>query len=148
MAIRKIILRGDPNVSEEFKAAVGTIKPGMLLELDSNGEVILHANATDTNSRLLALERGERGDTITTLYPDNDQVKVAFMRSGDVYAMIGLSGEALEPGDFVDSDGAGRVKLVDTDTATDDTQRGAIIGSILDSHGTLGADTLVRILAN
>ncbi len=146
MAIRNIILRGDPNITEEFKAAEA-ITPGHLLDFDGSGDLIKHAGAGLSHGGLIALERSEEGRTVTSAYAVGEFVKVAYMRQGDVYAMIGLSGENLEPGDFVDSDGAGRVKEVDASAATADTARGSRVGVIINSHGALGADTLIRVKA-
>ena len=127
---KTIILKGDPIILDEDKAAAA-ITPGHLVDFDSSGDLVVHAGAAKNASPMWAIERDELGDDVDDAYATSDQVKVASFAPGDeVWAYV-ASGEVLSKGDFVESDGAGRLKGLATDAATDDTQRESVVGRIM-----------------
>lgn len=127
MARRVIVLLGTPVLNED-DAAAEAITPGHLVTFDGSGNLIKHNQAGKNAARTFALERDEMGQDIDDAYGVGDQVKVGSFGPGDrVYAFI-ASGQNLAKGDFMESDGAGRLRKDATDAATDDTQRQATIG--------------------
>jgi len=75
---------------EEHRAAEA-ITPGMLLELDANGEVVTHITANGPSEKMFALEDALQGNTIADAYADNDLVFCILAAPGDViYAILEL----------------------------------------------------------
>lgn len=108
MARRVIALLGYPILNEEDKAAEA-ITPGHLLAYDSNGDLIKHNDDASNAAPMFALERDEMGKDIDTAYAVGDQVKVGTFSPGQrVYAII-ASGANVAKGDYLTSDGAGRL---------------------------------------
>ena len=131
MAIKKIIVLGEELCIRTEGIAAGAITPGHLVQGPST-DVVVHANATDTALKKFAVENEVVGGGIDDAYADNDTVLMASMPPGSiVYAIAGVGGVTAE--DWVDSLGDGRLGTVVTDAATDDTQRGAIVGKAIDT---------------
>ncbi len=131
MAIKKIIVLGEELCIRSEGIAAGAITPGHLVQGPA-GDIVVHANATDTALKKFAVENEVVGGDIDTAYADNDTVLMASMPPGSiVYAIAGTGGVTAES--FVDSLGDGRLGDVVTDAATDDTQRGAIIGKAMET---------------
>ncbi len=131
MAIKTIIVVGAEQCIRKEGIAAGVITPGHLIQGPA-GDLVVHANATDTAMKNFAVENEVVGGGIDDDYADNDTVLYAAMPPGSiVYAIAGTGGVTAE--DFVDSLGDGRLGSVVTDAATDDTQRGAIVGKALDT---------------
>lgn len=90
----------------EGKAA-GAIKPGHLIEKDSNGEYVVHATANGRGSRTWATEDVFQGKTINDAYADNDFVRGWTFLPGDtVYAYL-KAGENVAIDDELISGGDG-----------------------------------------
>lgn len=83
------------------------ITPGMLVEIDSAGELIAHGTAAQECQPAFALEFAMTGRSITDAYADGDQVIYGIFADGsEVYAII-ADGEDIAVGDKLASDGAG-----------------------------------------
>ncbi len=131
MAIKTIIVVGAELAIRKEGIAAGVITPGHLVQGPAS-DVVVHANATDTALKAFAVENEVVGGGIDDDYADNDTVLWAVLPPGAiVYAIAGTGGVTAE--DWVDSLGDGRLGTVVTDAATDDTQRGSIIGKALDT---------------
>jgi|SwirhirootsSR3_FD_contig_31_27785386_length_3524_multi_13_in_0_out_0_2 hypothetical protein len=100
----------------EEATAAEAIRPGDLLKLNSDGEVIKHATAGGYAERNFALEDALQGNGIDDNYAADDLVSIVNGAPGDVvYAWLSW-GENVAKGDLLTSNGDGALKKV---TGTD-----------------------------
>lgn len=130
------------NVNEQSTLSE-TATPGNLLEFNA-GQLRKHATAAGTAAPYFLLERGELGSEITVVAAIGDNAKLGKFSTGDEVNAIVLAGEVLVVGTPLQSDGAGRLRVVDTDAATDDTQRNSTV-AYSNELITPGADTHVSV---
>ena len=91
---------------EEARAA-DTISPGMLIELDSSGEVVPHSTEGGYAERTFAEVDALQGNTLDTDYSDDDLVMINVEQPGnDVQAFLYV-GESVAIGDELISNGDG-----------------------------------------
>jgi len=111
---KRIHLRGDA-IHEEATAG-GAIRPGDLLDVDTNGEVIVHPTAGGWAEKAFALEDALQGNSIDDNYAADDLVSYIIARPGDIiYAWLS-GGEVTTKDDFLTSNGDGALKVA---TSTD-----------------------------
>lgn len=108
MAKNTIKLKKYSDVIEEFVAA-DEITPGMLLELNSDGEVAPHSVAGGSAYPMFALEDELQGKTIDDDYAADDQVQVWLPGRGDIVNAL-VSGVNVAVGDFLMSAGDGSLE--------------------------------------
>jgi len=116
-----VIVKNYLNVFEELVAA-GTIYPGHLLELDTDGAVIAHDSAQgNVVPPMFAVEDSFQGNGLTDAYASGDQVRVWIPQSGDIVNAILSDGETVVIGDFLESNGDGCLQkhVADIDSASD-----------------------------
>lgn len=108
-----ILLRGDPDASEEAVAATGAaIKPGMLLELTTAGTYQKHATAGGPGSKIFAREMDIAGGSIDDTYEDGDTVLAWNCRQGHrVYAWL-AAGNDVGIGALLESNGDGSLRAL------------------------------------
>lgn len=112
MAANTILLKGNlGDRHEEYRATPATIKPGHLLELDSSGKVILHANTAGKSvPRIVAKEDALQGLTVDGTYAANDLVPCHIAHGGDKLQLrVPAAAPAIVIGDSLISNGAGCV---------------------------------------
>jgi len=109
MAYNTIKVKKYSDVIEEITAG-GAITPGMLLELDSSGEVVAHNSAGENALPMFALENELEGKGIDDAYEEDDKVQVWIPYRGDMVYAILEDGENVSIGDFVESAGNGNVQ--------------------------------------
>lgn len=115
MAPKTILLKGDPLRKE--RTAAGTITPGHLIELDTNGDVIVHATSGGVAAPMFAIENALEGNEIGDNYSSGDQVQYVVGRPGDeIYAWL-ADGETAVIGSFLLSNGNGQLKVFTGDSA-------------------------------
>ena len=133
MAQNSIRVKNYLNIFEEM-VAVAAITPGMLVEIDSAGEVQAHSAASGITLPMFALEDELQGNGITDAYSADDQVQVWIPQRGDqVYAVL-ADGESVAIGDFVVSNGSGALVKLDTvDSAAVAELPNAIVGQCLEA---------------
>lgn len=109
MAKNTIKVTNYSNVRIE-KVADAAITPGSLLEFTSTGTVKEHATAAGKHAFMFAIEDELQGNGINDDYAAGDRVQVWIPGRGDiVYAL--LEDEAnIAIGDFVESNGEGKVQ--------------------------------------
>jgi len=107
MAYNTIKLKKYSDVIEEF-VAHAAITPGMLLELNSDGEVLAHDTVSGIVAPpMFALEDELQGKDIDDAYVAGDAVQVWIPGRGDqVYAILN-DGQNVAKGDFLVSSGEG-----------------------------------------
>lgn len=114
-APRKIFLIGQPNQME--REAGGAITPGMLVEIDSSDNFIVHNTAGGICSKMVAVESAITGDDIDHPYATGEVTLVNACRTGDEVLLRASNGEAIVIGSFLESDGAGAVQVATEDSA-------------------------------
>lgn len=143
MASKVIALQGQPIVDEQNSCSAA-ITPGDLIEIDT-AQWRKHATAAKNASPWFALERDEMGDGIDVDYAANDIVKAGLFSPGmKVNARIAI-GETLVKGDKLESAGAGTLRKVVTDAATDDTQRTSVVGEADEAVPLTAAITRAKV---
>ncbi len=139
MAKNTIKLKKYSDVIEEFVAGAA-ITPGMLVALNASGAVIPH-NAADGNAiPMFALEDELQGKTIDDAYEASAPVQVWVAGRGDIVNAI--AGAEIAAGDFLVSDGTGKLKPAGT-TAV---QAHSIVGQALAAASSSGDRVAVRII--
>jgi len=100
---------------EEFKANTSGIYPGMVLEMDSSGEVGPNSSAGGElgDEVLIAQEDVLQGNTVDTVYADDSIVSVVIPQKGSVVRMRLAENEVLSIGEKVCSNGNGYIKSAD-----------------------------------
>ena len=135
-----VVLKGDP-LYKEARAGEANIRPGMILERDSAGEVVSHINAGRDTFRMFAIENRDIGEGVDDLYADNDRVHYIVARPGDeVRALLAAgTGGDVAIGAILESDGAGAllahtpVSIVESGTATKSVFTRAAVGVALEA---------------
>ena len=112
------------------KTAHATITPGMLLELNSDDEVLAHDTAQGSCVPVMfALEDELQGRGIDTDYTVGDQAQVWIPYRGDIVNALLRDEETVVIGNFLESDGEGRLKKYSTPTSGDqDVYPNLIVG--------------------
>lgn len=120
---RTVILKNYSKVFEEYEANT-TITPGMLIELHTDGKVRPHDNADANVLPMFALEDELQGKTIDDDYSNEDIAPCWIPGRGDqAYALL-QDDEDVSIGDFLSSNGNGRLKKFEDPDST-----GALIGA-------------------
>jgi hypothetical protein len=131
------------DVIEEFVAA-GTITPGMLVELDTTGEVKAHSNEDGNVLPMFALEDELQGKTIDDNYVATDLVQVWIPYRGDQVNAILAAGENVSIGTFLTSDGEGKLHAAPALTSTGDAPL-QIVGVATEAVNAASADARIII---
>ena len=146
MAFNTVKLKKYLDIINEY-AAAAVITPGNLLELTSAGKVQRHSVEGGTALVMFALEDELQGKGIDDNYAIGDRVQVwVAVRGEEVYALL-EDGETIVIGDYLMSNGAGRLQKVDTE-AISAAELGSVVAQALealDLSGSSGADTTYRI---
>lgn len=128
-----ILLIGEPN-RREYDAA-SAITPGDLVELNSSGAVLRHNSAgARIGPRYVAVENDIAGDDITHDYATGEVVQVHSARPGEVLLMRLGAGSSVAIGDFLQSNGAGRLASVDADSSAFDAEATSIFAVALEAR--------------
>ena len=95
---------------EEFDAGESGIYPGMLLEVNSDGEVIKHNSSATVAEKMFAMEDALQGEDVTDVYTSGTTVCVLIGQSGTVVNALCNSGTNYTKGLIVESNGDGTLK--------------------------------------
>lgn len=146
MAIKNITVVGDPIVFEA--AAAAAITPGHLVYVDSNGKLAVHATAGGTAVPMFALEDNLQGNGISDDYVATKQCFAGIYSPGmQVYAIL-YNGENAAIGSYLESQGDGTLRVVDTDASAGDVKIKSVIAVALeavDMSGSSAVDPSGRI---
>jgi hypothetical protein len=118
--------------------AAGTITPGDFLERATDGDFQRQATAKVCGPKLIAIENDLVSGLISTDYAAADNVRAAYLKSGDeVYAFVPASAAAIVIGDHLVFDGTGCVIKGDKSAAaalsTGNTYTDAAVNSGIDA---------------
>jgi len=139
MSYNTIKVKKYSDVIEE-KVAAGEIYPGMLLELDSSGEVQAHSDAgKNAVPIMIALEDELQGNGIDDAYSADDPVQVWIPGRGDEAYMILADGENVAIGAELESDGNGYLQAVVAESATGATYPNSVIGIAMEAVDLSGS---------
>jgi len=141
MAYKTITLKGDPVRFE--RAAAAAITPGFLIELTSADTVQAHATAGGTAATVFALEDENQGKEIADAYTLANVVLAAVFKPGDEVLGLLADGENAAIGSFLESNGDGYLRVVDTDVSAGDIGVQSVVGvslQTLDFSGSSGVD--------
>jgi hypothetical protein len=107
----KIVLKGKYGRYEEGRAA-GTIKPGHLIKLNGDNELVVHATAAGFAERAFAREDQLQGLTIDDSYADDALVFYYLANPGDEILAWLAAGVNIDEGAGLVSNGDGTLKAV------------------------------------
>lgn len=107
---KRIQLKGAGRHEEAL--AGGTIKPGMLVILNSSNRVVVHATSGGYAEAAFALEDALKGKTIDDNYSNGDLVSYTIANKGDsIYALL-AAGETAVIGSKLVSNGDGTLQVL------------------------------------
>lgn len=147
MAKKTIKLKKYVDIINEYDAAED-ITPGMLINLNSDGEVKINDSEGTPCPKMFALEDELQGRTIDTDYEDGDPVQCWSCVPGEeVYAWL-ANGEDVAIGALLISDGAGALKEYTAAASAAVVAEEVVIAQALeavDMSGSSGVDPTGRI---
>ena len=106
---KRIHLRGS-GIQEEAIAA-SAIRPGDLIDVDTNGKVAKHASAGGWAEKAFALEDALQGKDIDQNYAADDRVSFVIAHPGDIVLAWLSGGETATKGSYLTSNGDGSLKV-------------------------------------
>lgn len=110
MGKNTIILKNYNNNFEEFTVHA-ELYPGMLCEMDSDGELKPHATAGGTvGPVMVAIENALEGEGIADAYAAADKARAIFPVSGDELLMLLADGQNVSKADKLESNGDGYLR--------------------------------------
>lgn len=134
MPQQKIALSGErTGIIRENRDADVAITPGELLDIAANDNLEPHGTAAINAAAIVALEpigveAASGVNIIDTDYAIGDTVRAWYPQKGAEGLMFLDSTSAnAAAGDFLESSGNGNLRVLVTDTATDDTQRESVV---------------------
>lgn len=142
MASKTIRIVG-PHIQLELKAAAA-ITPGHLVEFNSTaGSTAVHSTAGGTAAPMFAMEDDLQGKEISEAYAIDTRVQIGVFSPGEqVYARL-YNGENAAVGSFLESQGDGTLRVVDSDASVGDIGIKSIVGvamEAVDMSGSSGED--------
>jgi len=139
MSYNRIVLQGTGRRFEANVTSGQTITPGMLVKLTSNSTVRPHNSAGQVAERAFAVEDDLQGKVITDNYTTGVLCQYEVLNSGDVAYLPIANGENIAVGDFLVSDGAGKLDKYVADSAGVVEYPLSIIGVALDALDLSGS---------
>jgi len=136
-------------VHEEANAGAAGIYPGMLLKLNSSGNVVVHNIEGGRGEAMFAEEDALQGNTIETVYTSGQPVMLILPNKGSVVNAMIEDGQDISIGDELMSTGDGKLKKAsDLESGETLSQVIAIAVEACDLTGSNSSDTLsgVRIV--
>lgn len=131
---------------EQADAGAAGIYPGMLLEVNSDGDVVAHASEAGYAERLFALEDALQGNTVDDVYTSGEVVQVLMPVQGTTVNALCAGGYTYAIGTELVSDGLGKLMPI-TELASPDTAEDvvAICQEAAVLEGSADADTLLAV---
>jgi hypothetical protein len=110
---RTVLLQGEESeYHEERVAGAAGIVPGDLLEINTDNEVVVHAAAGVRGQVLVAKEDYLQGRTINHPYDDEDVIACHNAQPGHKLNLRLAASQTIATGDYLTSNGDGKVKAV------------------------------------
>lgn len=140
MAYNTIVLKNYLNIFEEYTATAVALTPGMLLEVTSAGLVQAHSTEGGVILPMVALHDELQGKEIDDDFAASAKVQCWIPQRGDQAYLLVADGETVSKGDFLISDGTGKVKVYTGDAASDVEYPNSIVGVALDDLDMTDSD--------
>lgn len=140
MAYNTIVLKNYLNIFEEYTATAVALTPGMLLEVTSAGLVQAHSIEGGVILPMVALHDELQGNEIDDDFAVSAKVQCWIPQRGDQAYLLVADGETVSKGDFLISDGTGKVKVYTGDAASDVEYPNSIVGVALDDLDMTDSD--------
>jgi len=115
MGYNTIKIKKYSDVIEEY-VAVAAVTPGMLIELTSAGKVQAHSSAGGDVLPMFALENELEGEGVNDEFAADDRIQCWIPYRGDIVYAILADGENASIGSFLESNGAGLLRVLQPDT--------------------------------
>ena len=115
MGYNTIKIKKYSDVIEEY-VAVAAVTPGMLIELTSAGKVQAHSSAGGDALPMFALENELEGEGVNDEFAADDRIQCWIPYRGDIVYAILADGENASIGSFLESNGAGLLRVLQPDT--------------------------------
>lgn len=115
MGYNTIKIKKYSDVIEEY-VAVAAVTPGMLIELTSAGKVQAHSSAGGDVLPMFALENDLEGEGVNDEFAADDRIQCWIPYRGDIVYAILADGENASIGSFLESNGAGLLRVLQPDT--------------------------------
>ena len=132
--------------NREEQRAADTITPAMLVELDTNGEVVPHSTAGGYAERIFAEIDALQGNTLSDDYSDDDLVALNVEFPGSETQAWIAAGEDIDIGDMLISAGDGTlIENGSEGSGVTVRQIIAVAREVQDLTGSGAVDTLTRV---
>lgn len=129
----------------EEALAAGVVRPGQLLSLNVDGDVVPHGIVLGQAERLFAEEDALQGRAISTDYSSGERVTMVLAAPGDeIYAWLAV-GETVSKGDFLASDGFGHFVAADESGLTQGIDTLAVALETLDNSESDDVNARIKI---
>ena len=118
--------------------------PGMILEFytDSTTQKLRpHSSADEVQTAIVLLEKTLHNEGIDGTYAINELAYAAQMHAGSLFYGIAVSGQNIQAGEYLQSNGDGKLKSASATTAAG----GKAKFQALDTIGLVAADTRLRV---
>ena len=129
------------------KLCAEAITPGQLLEVTAAQKFQKHSTAGGPAQPIFAVEIAEIGDDIDTASSSGDQIPAVYASPGDeIYAYFLDKTTAATPAKYLQSDGSGNLKTVDTTTPSN-AGSAVIVARALETVATTSTATRIKVEA-
>jgi len=144
MAYNRIHNNGDCR-QDEFDAGAAGIYPGMLVKLNSSGDVVIHATSAGAALAMFAAEDALQGHTVADAYTSGEKVTVLLPSKGTkVNALINAGARVdIAIGDHLISNGDGTLCEAGGGTSEEVI---AVAAEALDLSASGAVDTLCAVI--
>ena len=140
-----VIEPADGNALIREELAVAAFSAGHLLEKVAAGYQ-KHSTAAGNAQKLFAVENLADAGGIDRAYVAGETARAVYAKRGDkIYALVPAAAPAIVVGDALESNGDGTLRKAVADTATDTTQRDAIVAYAAEAVNNSGGGAEARI---
>lgn len=137
------IHRKGPYIHEEAAAGAAGIKPGMLIKLNSSGQVVIHDDEGGRGEAGIVEEDALQGGNVSTAYTSGDVLSYLLPTKGGEANVLIEDGQDISIGDKLISAGNGKFKIAsDLESGETLDQVIAIATEANDLTGSNTSDTL------
>lgn len=130
----------------ERTAGEAGIYPGMLVEINSDDEFVKHTTEGGSALTAFALEDALQGNTVDDVYTVDEQVQASIPKQGEEVNALLVAGSDYSTGDYLCSDGSGRLELLSEAGTDADDQVLAQVLDAVDLSASGASDTLTRVI--
>jgi hypothetical protein len=134
---KTVLLKGDPLFKEALTG--GTITPGNLVQINSSGVLVRHANAGQNAIPLFSFENENVGSGIDSVYSTGNRARYFAARPGDEVWAVLASGQNVNAGAFLESAGDGTLRAY-TNQSGQNVYTAAVVGVAKEAKNNSAGD--------